>query len=158
MADLTDIRETARERCSAAASAASERTDEDEAGCCRSEGVVCSPADASGVFGTALYDEEASAPVPEGELNASLGCGVPTAVADLHEGETVLDLGSGGGADVLISARRVGPSGMAVGLGPACLWRNLGAGRPLLRRLSSPTVHASQCRGRASSSWSWGPS
>ena len=47
---------------------------------------------------------------------ASLGCGVPTAVADLHEGETVLDLGSGAGADVLISARRVGPSGRAIGL------------------------------------------
>jgi SAM-dependent methyltransferase len=68
------------------------------------------------VFGSALYDEEASATVPEGALNASLGCGVPTAVADLHEGETVLDLGSGGGADVLISARRVGPSGKAIGL------------------------------------------
>ena len=49
-------------------------------------------------------------------LGASLGCGVPTAVADLHEGETVLDLGSGAGADVLISARRVGPSGRAIGL------------------------------------------
>src|SRR5437764_14697393 len=46
----------------------------------------------------------------------SLGCGVPTAVADLHEGETVLDLGSGGGADVLISARRVGRAGKAIGL------------------------------------------
>ena len=49
-------------------------------------------------------------------VQASLGCGVPTAVADLHEGETVLDLGSGGGADVLISARRVGPHGKAIGL------------------------------------------
>ena len=49
-------------------------------------------------------------------MGASLGCGVPTAVADLHEGETVLDLGSGAGADVLISARRVGPSGRVIGL------------------------------------------
>ena len=49
-------------------------------------------------------------------MSASLGCGVPTAVADLHEGETVLDLGSGAGADVLISARRVGPTGKAIGL------------------------------------------
>ena len=49
-------------------------------------------------------------------MKASLGCGVPTAVADLHEGETVLDLGSGAGADVLISARRVGPTGKAIGL------------------------------------------
>src|SRR2546421_715661 len=54
--------------------------------------------------------------VPEAAVNASLGCGVPTAVADLHEGETVLDLGSGAGADVLISARRVGPTGKAIGL------------------------------------------
>jgi SAM-dependent methyltransferase len=54
--------------------------------------------------------------VPEAALNASLGCGVPTAVADLHEGETVLDLGSGAGADVLISARRVAPAGKAIGL------------------------------------------
>jgi arsenite methyltransferase len=51
-----------------------------------------------------------------GSTTLSLGCGVPTAVADLHEGETVLDLGSGAGADVLISARRVGPSGRAYGL------------------------------------------
>jgi ubiquinone/menaquinone biosynthesis C-methylase UbiE len=54
--------------------------------------------------------------VPETAINASLGCGVPTAVADLHEGETVLDLGSGAGADVLISASRVGPGGKAIGL------------------------------------------
>ena len=53
---------------------------------------------------------------PDAAVAASLGCGVPTAVADLHEGETVLDLGSGAGADVLISARRVGPTGKAIGL------------------------------------------
>jgi ubiquinone/menaquinone biosynthesis C-methylase UbiE len=62
-----------------------------------------------------LYTET-EAGVPEAAVNASLGCGVPTAVADLHEGETVLDLGSGAGADVLISARRVGPTGKAIGL------------------------------------------
>ncbi len=56
------------------------------------------------------------AEAPEGAVGASLGCGVPTAVADLHPGETVLDLGSGGGADVLISARRVGETGRAIGL------------------------------------------
>ena len=61
-------------------------------------------------FGAALYGDE-GAHAPEPAVNASLGCGVPTAVADLHEGETVLDLGSGAGADVLISARRVGPTG-----------------------------------------------
>ena len=54
--------------------------------------------------------------VPDAAINASLGCGVPTAVADLHDGETVLDLGSGAGADVLICARRVGPTGRAIGL------------------------------------------
>ncbi len=54
--------------------------------------------------------------ISKSAIGASLGCGVPTAVADLHEGEIVLDLGSGAGADVLISARRVGPSGKAIGL------------------------------------------
>ncbi len=54
--------------------------------------------------------------MPQAAINASLGCGVPTAVADLHEGETVLDLGSGAGADVLISAQRVGSTGKAIGL------------------------------------------
>ena len=58
-------------------------------------------------FGGALYDEASREAVPGAAVEASLGCGVPTAVADLHDGETVLDLGSGAGADVLISARRV---------------------------------------------------
>jgi ubiquinone/menaquinone biosynthesis C-methylase UbiE len=66
------------------------------------------------VFGSALYDDAED--VPDSAVSASLGCGVPTAVADLHEGETVLDLGSGAGADVLISARRVGATGKAIGL------------------------------------------
>ena len=101
MADLTDyIRETVRERYAAAAK---------EGSGCGSSG--CGPA-----FGAALYDESSTEDVPEAAVNASLGCGVPTAVADLHEGETVLDLGSGAGADVLISARRVGPTGRAIGL------------------------------------------
>jgi SAM-dependent methyltransferase len=68
------------------------------------------------VFGARLYDEATGADVPEAALSASLGCGVPTDVAELHEGETVLDLGSGAGADVLLSSRRVGPSGKAIGL------------------------------------------
>jgi SAM-dependent methyltransferase len=78
-------------------------------------GAVASPADREGAFGAALYSgsEEAAS---QAAVEASLGCGVPTAVADLHEGETVLDLGSGAGADVLISAQRVGPSGKAIGL------------------------------------------
>jgi arsenite methyltransferase len=98
MAELTDIREAVRDRYAKAATTGS--------GC-------CSPADDTGVFGAALYDGEHA---PEAALSASLGCGVPTAVADLHEGETVLDLGSGAGADVLISAKRVGPAGKAIGL------------------------------------------
>ena len=85
-----------------------------EAGCCGSEGVSWSPADATGVFGLALRRGHRRR--PGYAVSASLGCGVPTAVADLHEGETVLDLGSGAGADVLISARRVGPTGKAIGL------------------------------------------
>jgi SAM-dependent methyltransferase len=68
------------------------------------------------VFGSALYDGAETEGSTASAVAASLGCGVPTAVADLHQGETVLDLGSGAGADVLISARRVGPTGRAIGL------------------------------------------
>ncbi|HEY7192984.1 MAG TPA: arsenite methyltransferase [Gemmatimonadales bacterium] len=63
-----------------------------------------------------LYDSAQTAGLPEGAVLASLGCGNPTALADLHPGETVLDLGSGGGIDVLLSAKRVGPAGKAYGL------------------------------------------
>ena len=63
-----------------------------------------------------LYDGAETAGLPEGAVLASLGCGNPTALAALHPGETVLDLGSGGGIDVLLSARRVGPTGKAYGL------------------------------------------
>ena len=78
-------------------------------------GGCCSPADRDGSFGSALYGG-AETEADGAALSASLGCGVPTAVAALHEGEVVLDLGSGAGADVLISARRVGPTGRAIGL------------------------------------------
>ena len=106
----TDIRGTVRERYAAAARAVAEQP-----------GCGCGPVsttDASGaeVFGGALYDADHAAEVPQAAGQASLGCGVPTAVADLHEGETVLDLGSGAGADVLLSARRVGVTGRAIGL------------------------------------------
>src|SRR5215212_7170686 len=63
-----------------------------------------------------LYGEQEAGEVPDTALLASLGCGNPTALAQLHEGETVLDLGSGGGIDVILSARRVGPTGKAYGL------------------------------------------
>ena len=67
-------------------------------------------------FGAGLYAAEERGALPDTAVLASLGCGNPTAVAELHEGETVLDLGSGGGIDVLLSARRVGPTGKAYGL------------------------------------------
>ncbi|MDQ6836151.1 MAG: arsenite methyltransferase, partial [Actinomycetota bacterium] len=95
-----------REKYAAAAAAAAQGS---AAGC-------CSPADETGRFGSALYTGIDDQSAPQGALSASLGCGVPTAVADLHEGETVLDLGSGAGADVLISARRVGPAGRVIGV------------------------------------------
>src|SRR5437660_10216331 len=63
-----------------------------------------------------LYDAAETATLPEGAVLASLGCGNPTALAELHEGEVVLDLGSGGGIDVLLSAKRVGRTGKAYGL------------------------------------------
>jgi arsenite methyltransferase len=122
MAELTDtdIRERVRERYAAAAMAVAEST---ESGCCGAPAAIagCGPdissTDKHGneVFGATLYDDTGD-PALKPAVDASLGCGVSTAVADLHEGETVLDLGSGAGADVLISARRVGPTGRAIGL------------------------------------------
>jgi SAM-dependent methyltransferase len=105
-----DIRETVREKYAAAARQAAEHA----SSCCGS--IALSDAGESQVFGSALYEEAQTEGATATAVAASLGCGVPTAVADLHEGETVLDLGSGAGADVLISARRVGPAGRAIGL------------------------------------------
>jgi SAM-dependent methyltransferase len=123
MAELSDIRETVREKYAQAAKAASRgefkqaQAIESESGCGGSdEPYCCSPADETGVFGSALYDEARGEQLPDDAVMASLGCGVPTAVAELTDGETVLDLGSGAGADVLISARRVAPTGKAIGL------------------------------------------
>jgi SAM-dependent methyltransferase len=79
-------------------------------GCCSSDG----PGDP--VFGPGLYTPDELGPLPADAVAASLGCGNPTAVADLRPGETVLDLGSGGGIDVLLAARRVAPGGIAYGL------------------------------------------
>ena len=83
-----------------------------QAGCC-GDG-CCS--DVSGANGLELYDAAAREGLPDAALLASLGCGNPVAVAELRAGETVLDLGSGGGIDVLLSARRVGPRGRAIGV------------------------------------------
>lgn len=81
-------------------------------GCCGASAALggCDPITSN------LYDEGQTAALPEQAVLASLGCGNPTALAELREGETVLDLGSGGGIDVLLSARRVGPTGKAYGL------------------------------------------
>jgi arsenite methyltransferase len=120
MAELTDkttdgdVREQVRERYAAAARAVGEQQDPGTS-CCAP---AVSTANAVGeqVFGGALYESAEAEHAPQEAVAASLGCGVPTAVADLQPGETVLDLGSGAGADVLISARRVGPQGRAIGL------------------------------------------
>ena len=84
----------------------------DSGGCCGN--AACDGED--GAFGEALYDSEQRGELPDAAVLASLGCGNPTAVAELHEGEVVLDLGSGGGIDVILSAKRVGPNGTAYGL------------------------------------------
>ena len=84
-------------------------------GCGCGEGSCCTGLDEA-AFGEALYAAEERGELPDAAVLASLGCGNPTAVAELREGETVLDLGSGGGIDVLLSARRVGPTSVAYGL------------------------------------------
>lgn len=113
---MTDIRETVRDRYAAAARAAAEATG---SGCCDGgTSFVELNRDAEGhaVFGKELYGQPDAGAGTTEAIEASLGCGVPTAVADLHPGEVVLDLGSGAGGDVLISARRVAPGGRAIGL------------------------------------------
>jgi arsenite methyltransferase len=116
-----DVRETVRERYAAAARSVTE-----------GRVACCGPSEAAGgscgcgtdipdacdgePFGAGLYGDAEQGELPDAAKLASLGCGNPTAVAELHEGQTVLDLGSGGGIDVLLSARRVGPTGRAYGL------------------------------------------
>jgi len=108
-----ELREEVRRRYAESARAVTEGTD----GCGCGSGSCCADGESDGTkFGEALYDAEQRGELPEAATLASLGCGNPTAVADLHDGETVLDLGSGGGIDVILSAKRVGPSGIAYGL------------------------------------------
>ena len=99
---MTDTHEMVRDRYAAAVRQAA-----------TGAGACCGPEDG---VGAGLYSELERADLPSAAVLASLGCGNPTAVADLHEGERVLDLGSGGGIDVLLSAARVGPTGRAFGL------------------------------------------
>lgn len=130
-----DIREAVRERYAAAARAV--KTGQPSCGC---EEVRRTDATGAEVFGAALYTGGDTEGVTASAVEASLGCGVPTAVADLHEGEIVLDLGSGAGADVLISARRVGQSGEAIGLDMTDEMLELaraGAAQPASRTLAS---------------------
>lgn len=113
MTDLdtnAELREEVRARYAAAAQAV---TGEGEASCC---GPAAGAIEVDERFGAGLYDTAVADELPAEALLASLGCGNPIAVADLHEGERVLDLGSGGGIDVLLSAKRVGASGFAYGV------------------------------------------
>jgi arsenite methyltransferase len=104
----TDIKEVVKERYGRAARGVSSGTSfSGTNSCC---GGSCDPITSN------LYDAAQTAVLPEEAVKASLGCGNPTALASLNPGETVLDLGSGGGIDVLLSARRVGPTGKAYGL------------------------------------------
>jgi arsenite methyltransferase len=105
------LRDMVREKYAAVARGVSQG----EQGSCCSAVTCCGPTAADPITSN-LYSPEQVATLPTDAVQASLGCGNPTALATLHEGETVLDLGSGGGIDVLLSARRVGPTGMVYGL------------------------------------------
>lgn len=103
----TDLREIVRQRYAAAAV----KVADGATACCGPR-----PVETDENFGSTLYAADDREALPVEAVAASLGCGNPTAVAELNEGERVLDLGSGGGIDVLLSARRVGPTGKAYGL------------------------------------------
>jgi len=108
----SDVREQVRERyAEAAVGLANGR------GCgCDCESIGCCGEEATTLFGQGLYAADERSPLPETAVAASLGCGNPVATVELREGETVLDLGSGGGIDVLLSAKRVGPTGTVYGI------------------------------------------
>jgi len=106
---MSDLRQTVRERYGAIAAAVSKGTQ--STSCCGPAACGCTDPITSN-----LYSDSETAGLPADALTASLGCGNPTALIALEPGQTVLDLGSGGGIDVLLSARRVGPTGKAFGL------------------------------------------
>jgi SAM-dependent methyltransferase len=108
----TDTTDSLREQVRARYADAAQAVTHGERGSCGS-GSCCSD---EAAFGEALYSDDERGELPDAAALASLGCGNPTAVADLREGEVVLDLGSGGGIDVILSAKRVGPTGVAYGL------------------------------------------
>src|SRR5438034_9395178 len=108
-----ELREEVRRRYAESARAVTESS----GGCGCGSGSCCADGESDAAsFGEGLYDADQRGELPHAALLASLGCGNPTAVAELREGETVLDLGAGGGLDVLLSAKRVGPTGKAYGL------------------------------------------
>jgi arsenite methyltransferase len=107
-----ELREQVRDRYARAAVEASRAASGDAL----TSGCGCGDCCGEEPFGASLYEALQRQDAPDAALLASLGCGNPTAVAELHEGETVLDLGAGGGLDVLLSAKRVGPTGKAFGL------------------------------------------
>lgn len=114
-----DVRELVRRRYADAATAAARAAATEPAAAAADAGGCCAGTRGCGdgaVFGAGLYDATDLAGLPRTAVGASLGCGDPTAVADLHPGERVLDLGSGAGIDVLLSARRVGPTGFVHGV------------------------------------------
>jgi len=109
-----ELREEVRRRYAESARAVTKSSH----GCGCGSGACCADEQAAAEtkFGELLYDADQRGELPDAAVLASLGCGNPTAVAELHEGETVLDLGSGGGIDVILSAKRVGPAGTTYGL------------------------------------------
>jgi arsenite methyltransferase len=115
-----DVREQVRQRYADAARAVATTGTNPlaliEADCCSAASCAPEGVDVDSAFGSVLYSEGQRGELPADAVLASLGCGNPTAVAELKAGETVLDLGSGGGIDVLLSARRVGPTGFAYGV------------------------------------------
>src|SRR5690349_7816749 len=111
---LDELRSTVEARYGAVAKRVAEGAT--DASCCGSSGCCGSTSETWDPITADLYDAGETAGIPATALLASLGCGNPTALAELREGETVLDLGSGGGVDVLLSARRVGPRGKVYGL------------------------------------------
>ena len=115
LTDRDDVREVVRKRYGAAARIVLEGRGE---ACCGSDkkAASCCDTPSKDPITSNLYSETDAAEIPEAALLASLGCGNPTALAELAPGEIVLDLGSGGGIDVLLSAKRVGPTGFAYGL------------------------------------------
>ncbi len=112
--EMQDVKSSVKEKYGQVALRVAEG--DTDASCCGSSGCCGATTESWDPITSNLYDEGQTAGIPAEALLASLGCGNPTALAELNEGETVLDLGSGGGIDVLLSARRVGQRGKAFGL------------------------------------------